>query len=221
MRAAADTPPAHATTTASAAESTAPSTTASEQAARRKQRREEAERGRRRREKQRSASGTTPESPPETAAETSPPALEPQQEPAPDPERTTPKRSAPPANDEPRERYIVENATLELVKRDGVTYWQEGTVRGTLRGTIAVKVTIGGPGVISTFTVTLLDGTVRGRGEARVRPAGSVVHYDGTASITGGTGTYARASGHNLRYSGTGEADGSRATARLVGHVRY
>jgi hypothetical protein len=116
---------------------------------------------------------------------------------------------------------IVENATLTLVKREGISYWQEGAVTGTLSGTIAVKITIGGPGVISTFTVTVPDGTIRGRGSARIRPAGSVVHYLGTASITGGTGKYADASGRNLRYSGKGAADASTARARLDGELRY
>jgi hypothetical protein len=117
--------------------------------------------------------------------------------------------------------HIAERATLKLVKREGITYWQEGTVVGTLSGTIAVTITIGGPGVISTFTVTLPDGTIRGRGSARVRPAGSVVHYLGTASIIGGTGKYADASGRNLRYSGKGAADASTASARLTGELRY
>jgi hypothetical protein len=115
----------------------------------------------------------------------------------------------------------VENATLELTRRKGITYWQEGTVTGTLSGTIAVRVTIGGPGVISRFTVTLAGGTIRGRGEARVRPDGSVVHYKGTATITGGTGKYADASGRNLSYSGTGASDASTATARLSGKLSY
>jgi hypothetical protein len=223
VQAAAETPAADSSTTGSTPEYTAPPTTASEQAARRKQRREEAERRKRRREKERSATETKPESPPETTAEAPAPEPEPEPEPAPEPEPepTTPKRSKPPAEDEPRVLHIVENATLKLVKREGITYWQEGTVKGTLSGTIEVKVTIGGPGVTSTFTVTLPDGTIRGRGRASVRPAGSVVHYKGAADITGGTGKYADASGRNLGYSGTGASDASTATARLTGKLRY
>jgi hypothetical protein len=48
-----------------------------------------------------------------------------------------------------------------------------------------------------------------------------VVHYNGTATITGGTGKYADASGRNLGYSGKGASDASTATARLTGKMRY
>jgi hypothetical protein len=205
-------------TTDSTVAPTTPSTNTPEEPARRKQRRVERKPQRPRREKPPSATETDPEPPSETKPESVPAPPEP--EPKPEPERTTPEKTKPP---EPEETvlFIEENATLKLVRREGVTYWQEGTVEGTLAGTIAVKTTIGGPGVISTFTVTFREGTVRGRARARVRPDGSVVHYKGTASITGGTGTYAGARGRNLRYSGSGAPDGSTATARLTGKVRY
>lgn len=175
------------------------------------------ERRRPQRDERSSATPTTPESPPKTTTGSAPPRTEPEAE----RERTTPKRTAPPAEPEQRVLFIEETATLKLVKREGTTYWQEGTVTGTLSGKAAVRVTIGGPGVISTFTVTLPNGTIRGRGTARIRPAGKVVHYKGTASITGGTGTYAQASGRDLRYGGTGAADASKATAQLAGKMRY
>jgi hypothetical protein len=226
VEAAAETPAAAPSTTSSTAESTAPTTTAPEQQAWRERRREEAEKRRRRSKKQQEAKEEKPDSARKATTETPPPEPEPEPEPnpepepKPEPERKPPKQPKPP-EDKPHELFIVENAKLKLVKREGLTYWQEGTVRGTLSGTIEVRVTIGGPGVVSTFTVTLPEGTVRGRGKASVQPDGSVVHYKGTATITGGTGKYSEASGRNLGYSGTGAADASTATARLVGKVRY
>lgn len=228
-QAAAETQPRAPSTTSSTGESTAPTTTAPEQPAWRTKRREEAEKLRRRREKQRAAKENKRESARKATTETPPPESEPGPEPMPEteprpepePEPEPPKQPKPPEADKPHELFITENARLKLVRREGITYWQEGTVKGTLAGTIAVKVTIGGPGVTSTFTVTLPNGTIRGRGEASVRPAGSVVYYKGSATITGGTGKYADASGRNLGYSGKGASDASMATAHLTGKLRY
>jgi hypothetical protein len=139
----------------------------------------------------------------------------------PEPAHTTPERQPPRSGSEPSERRIEETATLELVRREGLTYYQQGRVEGTFSGTMELRATIGGPGVLAVFTVTLPEGTIRGKGSAAIRPAGSVVHFNGTASVTSGTGAFAKASAVDLRYAGKGAADGSTATVRLTGRVSY
>jgi hypothetical protein len=126
-----------------------------------------------------------------------------------------PKPAAPAAHS------VNETANLHLLRRKGLTFIQQGPVEGTNPGQMLLAVTPGGPGATATFTVTLPDGTIRGTGAARLTPAGSTLRFTGTATITGGTGTYKHASGHNLSYSGTSAADGSSTTVRLRGNVRY
>jgi hypothetical protein len=88
---------------------------------------------------------------------------------------------------------------------------------------MVLRATLGGPGVTATFTVTLRDGTLRGRGEASLRPKrdGSSADFSGTANITGGTGVYVDASARDLRYTGNVEADASTSTVHLNGELRY
>jgi hypothetical protein len=147
---------------------------------------------------------------PEPAPEPKPqPDPEPQPEPEPEPEPG------------PVARTIQERANLRLVRRQGVRFIQSGPVRGTLDGTMQLTAGIGGPGVTATFTVELPDGTMRGRGKARVRPEGKVAHFDGTAMIEGGTGEYADASGRGLRFRGEVASDGAYSKIELNGRLSW
>jgi len=109
------------------------------------------------------------------------------------------------------------------VSKNGArAFVHEGAVEGTLNGQMHLDTKIGGKqGVKATFTVTLADGTLTGRGSARITLAQSKINFSGAATITGGTGTYGGASGSGLKFSGSVTSDASTCTVRLSGAVHY
>jgi hypothetical protein len=145
-----------------------------------------------------------------------PAAPEPVQRPPAEPTQRAPTT---PTRPRPSRRSIEEVASLTLVRREGLTFFQEGRVRGTLNGTMALQAQLAGEGVTATFTVTLPDGSLEGEGEARVKLGGKFVDFTGTASIVKGTGAYAGVTAKGLTFSGITAADGSTATMRLAGHL--
>lgn len=128
-----------------------------------------------------------------------------------------------PAEPEPRIRAIKQTATLTMVRREGTTYLQQGPVTGTLTGEMTLHATLGGPGVTATFTVHLDDGTMKGRGSAKLRPRkdGSSADFTGTATITTGTGAHKGVTANDMRFSGNVAADGSKSTVWLSGDLLY
>jgi hypothetical protein len=175
------------------------------------------------------AEARTETTPPATAKQPAPtpPSDEPEtstrprtrkQPPAPKP-RPKPK---PPETTGPPTHQITQSANLQLVTRKSSrSYVHEGPVQGTLVGTMTLNTTLGGPGVVATFTVTLPDGSIQGRGSAAVTLAESVVNFKGKATITGGTGAYENANGTGLGFSGTVAADVSTCSIKLNGALRY
>lgn len=155
---------------------------------------------------------TTPRQPSEDAAPAETPAVE---QPAPTP-APKPKPTGPPTH------TITEQATMQLVSKNGLrSFVHEGAVEGTLTGTINLRTRLGGPGIIGDFTVTLSDGTMRGRATGTLSPSGSKATFEGTADILGGTGAYAKANGTGLSFSGHVASDASRSFIRMSGQVRY
>jgi hypothetical protein len=144
--------------------------------------------------------------------------------------RSTPKKHVakpkqPPASTVeagPPAHSIAESATLQLVSKQGLrAYVHEGAVQGTLNGQMHLETKLGGAGVVATFTVTLPDGTLIGRGSASLTLADSQARFSGTATITGGTGAYDGATGSGLKFKGAVASDASTCSVRMSGSVHY
>jgi hypothetical protein len=202
--------------------STTPS--AAERAARRAQRARAQQRKRRAAARRRAAAAearteaeTTPAAPDSGATPAETPTPEQSEQPAPTPEpQPKPKPTGPPTH------TITEQATMQLVSKNGLrSFVHEGGVEGTLTGTMNLRTRLGGPGIIGDFTVTLSDGTMRGRATGTLSPSGSKATFKGTAAILGGTGAYAQANGTGLAFSGHVSSDASRSFIRMSGQVRY
>jgi hypothetical protein len=146
---------------------------------------------------------------------------------------TAPQTTAPPAQAQPAATApaqpapkpaatpIDETARVTLVSRSGPgRYSQHGTVTGTYDGVMSLDAKITDRGVEVQFTAALPGGTVAGTGLAVPEIGNSpLAKLHGTAAITGGTGRFAHARGHDLQVSGRAALDGSRATVRMVGSV--
>lgn len=163
------------------------------------------------------ATAPGPRPPAKTAEQTVPDAARKTTTPSAKPER--PAKTITSKEHTPQGRVIEEVASLQLVRREGLTFFQAGEVAGTLNGQMTLEARLGGQGVQATFTVTVPDGSLVGAGEARVKLGGNVVKFSGSASIAQGTGAYAGATASELRFSGVTAADGSTATIKLAGRL--
>jgi hypothetical protein len=72
---------------------------------------------------------------------------------------------------------------------------EEGSVQGTIPGTMRVHVTLGGT-VKATFTIYTSGGSISGHGTAIPHGLGIYESFAGTLVATSGTGRYSHAHGH-------------------------
>ncbi len=115
---------------------------------------------------------------------------------------------------------INEKATLRLVGRPGHILNERGTMSGTYGGSIETRlVTVTNTTGEATITVYTHGGSLKAKATTRARAEkeeGAIGHFHGSASVIGGTGTWAHASG-NLTFNGTVDRQTFNATAEMRG----
>lgn len=103
----------------------------------------------------------------------------------------------------------------------GHSFVEKGNVTGTLSGSMTAHVeTIASNNGQATLTLYLSKGTLSGRAPTHGHVVGPTAYFEGSMTITGGTGSYAHASGSGLRFSGTLDRQNFRVKAQLHGNVR-
>lgn len=112
-------------------------------------------------------------------------------------------------------------AALRLIGRPGHVSNERGTISGTFPGTVAVRfVAIGSSEGTSTFTIyPSSGGSISGQSTAHGRVEGATATFSGSATITGGTGRWAHASGSGLQYNGTLDRQNNHATSTMRGTI--
>jgi hypothetical protein len=113
-------------------------------------------------------------------------------------------------------------ATVRLLPGGGATMLQRGAFKGAPfgSGTASMRSTIGaGKGATFRFEFVTARGTVRGTGDVAVSFRGATVAYDGTASITQGTGALSSTRARRLRVGGSGPVTGETFTVRFTGQL--
>jgi hypothetical protein len=99
---------------------------------------------------------------------------------------------------------------------------ETGHGTGTLSGSITVKMTLAFSQAAISFTAyPSTGGTVVGHGEGKLYAGGHVADFTGSATITGGTGKYAHASGKNIRLEGTLQRKTFALYVNVEGKMRY
>jgi hypothetical protein len=120
---------------------------------------------------------------------------------------------------------VDETAHLVLVSSPGPgRYEQQGTVTGTFDGTMTLDARITGAGIVVDFTANVTGGVVTGHGLAipTITGGSPIATLKGTATVTGGTGTFAHVRGSSLKVTGTAVLpSGAKATVHLTGTVTY
>jgi hypothetical protein len=113
------------------------------------------------------------------------------------------------------------NASLHLVGLAGHVLNEKGHFTGTQSGTIAVRFTsvnaISGSATFAAYSSR--GGSVSGRATIKRHVGVATVYLTGIATITGGTGRWAHASGRNLRFTGTVDPHSFHARTHIEGTI--
>jgi hypothetical protein len=115
---------------------------------------------------------------------------------------------------------LVETGSLHLVSHHREVLTEKGSGSGTLSGSIMVRLTLSYSEAAVSYTAYPPGGTIVGHGEGSIYAQGHTARFNGTASITGGTGKYAHASG-NVKLTGTLQRKTYAFTVRVEGKMRY
>jgi hypothetical protein len=115
---------------------------------------------------------------------------------------------------------LSESGRLHLTSHRSFTLNEQGTTSGTISGTIYIHLH-----VVSTNHVTAElsiypnGGSLTGQASAAYHPSGAVATFNGTMSISRGTGRYAGAHGSGLSFSGTVQRSNDAVTVHLSGRM--
>lgn len=116
--------------------------------------------------------------------------------------------------------YLNETGRLHLTSKHGFTLNEQGSVSGTIAGTIYVHLRI-----VSTSRVTAemniytSGGSISGVASASYRKGATSGSFAGSLSLTRGTGRYAHARGSGLRFTGTILRSNAAITVYVSGRV--
>jgi hypothetical protein len=115
-------------------------------------------------------------------------------------------------------KSVKEHVDLKLVKKSGASKFQHsGRASGTFKGTVKSKISIEHSVVLrGTVTISTSGGAVRMKVEGRARSLSLRTKFSGSATITGGTGRYAKAKGTG-RFSGVVNRSTWHATLDATG----
>ena len=119
-----------------------------------------------------------------------------------------------------RTMTLSETGHLRLTSHKGFTLNEQGSTTGTISGTIYIHLH-----VVSTNHVTAevsiypSGGSLTGQGSASYHPSGSLASFDGTMSISRGTGRYNGAHGSGLSFTGTIQRSNDAVTVHVSGSI--
>jgi hypothetical protein len=116
--------------------------------------------------------------------------------------------------------FLNETGRLHLTSRHEFTLNEQGSASGTFTGTIYVRLTlVSTTRAIADIRVTRSGGSISGNGTATYRRGREAATFNGTFSVTAGTGSYDRVRGSGLRLSGTIRSSNDAVTVQMSGRM--
>ena len=95
---------------------------------------------------------------------------------------------------------VKDEGHLHLVRESGSELLEEGTVSGTLPGSVRVRFDVGAT-IYAQFTIYARGGgSISGHGSGALRSTGTYSTFGGSLSVTSGSGRYAHAHGSGGLY---------------------
>jgi hypothetical protein len=115
---------------------------------------------------------------------------------------------------------LNENGSLHLTSKQGFTLNEQGLASGTVRGKIYVHLSIvSSSRVTAELSIYPRGGSLTAHGSASYHKQSTLARFSGTMSIERGTGSYARARGSGLSFSGTIQRSNDAVTVHVAGRV--
>ena len=115
---------------------------------------------------------------------------------------------------------ISENVSLKLVKKSGSKLTHRGTATGTIPGSASAQSTLRGLKLAGTVTIKTKRGDLRIKINGAARSSSVRTKFDGTATLTGGTGRFRNARGKG-KFSGVVNRQTWAATLQATGTLSY
>jgi hypothetical protein len=115
---------------------------------------------------------------------------------------------------------LAEHGALHLLSKHGFTLNEQGAASGTIKGTIYVQLKI-----VSTSRVTAevsiypSGGSISGYGTAAYHKGETEASFSGTMAVRRGSGSYSRAQGSGLSFSGTIAKSSDAITVQVSGRL--
>lgn len=112
------------------------------------------------------------------------------------------------------------SGTLKFTKTHGSLIEADGSISGTLAGSLSVHISFNSNSrMTATFSGSLHGGKLSGRAGGEYYPSGSTTIYEGSATVSSGSGSYAHARAVGVHVSGTVNRSRRIVTIRLSGHL--
>ncbi len=127
-------------------------------------------------------------------------------------------RAAKPSARAAKTLSLNENGNLHLTSKRGFMLNERGTASGTIKGPIYIHLTIASTSrVTAEISIYPKGGSITSYGTASYHKESTAASFAGTLSVKRGTGTYARARGRGLSFSGTIQKSNDAVTVHVSG----
>jgi hypothetical protein len=115
---------------------------------------------------------------------------------------------------------LDESGSLHLTSKHGFLLNEQGTASGTVKGTIYVHLKIvSSKRVTAEVNIYPRGGSITGFGTAKYQREHTSASFSGTMAVERGTGSYGRAHGSGLGFSGTIQRSNEAVTVHVSGRV--
>ena len=115
---------------------------------------------------------------------------------------------------------VSSSGTLRFTKTRGTLIEAAGSISGTLAGSLSVHISFNSNSrMAATFSGSLHGGQLSGRASGEYYPSGSTTIYEGSATVSSGSGSYAHARAVGVHVSGSVSRSRRIVTIRLSGHL--